>query len=348
MRDPCYDNASPIKFQETSRRHVARLRRGTHQAYSESASLRLRAAWLYYNQGMTQKDVAEKLGVSRSTVIRMLDEALKRSEVQIWINEGVGDCVELALEVERAYGLDEAIVVPAADSAEGTAKGVGLALGQFLTEAIPDDCTIGVGWGRTLTASLASFRPARRERVKVVSLLGGVVEAHHINPIEYTWRLASQLGAECYLFLAPLLVDSRETKRSLIEKCGLSTLFERAENMDIAVVSCGDIGPRSSSLSRDFIAPEILSELVAAGCVCDTMCNFLDAEGRNIDHPIRDRVMAIDLETVRKARHIVLVSGGAHRAPAIRATIRRIGCNTLITDEGAARALLGLAAAKAA
>ncbi len=73
------------------------------------------------------------------------------------------------------------------------------------------------------------------------------------------------------------------------------------------------------------------------------MCNFLDAEGRTIDHPIRDRVMSIDLDTVKKARHIVLVSGGAHRAPAIRATIRRVGCNTLITDEGAALAMLQLA-----
>ncbi|MDX3929128.1 MAG: sugar-binding transcriptional regulator [Shinella sp.] len=327
---------------------MAKLRRGTHTAYSESASLRLRAAWLYYNQGLTQKDVAEKLGIGRTTVIRMLDEALKRGEVQIWIDEGVGDCVELALKLEKAYGLDEAIVVPSGDNAEATAKAVGLALGQFLTEVIPDDCTIGVGWGRTLTASLAGFRPARRERVKVVSLLGGVVEAHHINPIEYTWRLASQLGAECYLFLAPLLVDSRETKRSLIEKCGLKTLFELAENMDIAVVSCGDIGPSSTSLSRDFIARDDLEALVAAGCVCDTMCHFLDAEGRTIDHPIRDRVMAIDLDTVKKARHIVLVSGGTHRAPAIRATIRRVGCNTLFTDEGAARAMLALAEREAA
>ena len=45
---------------------VAKLRRETHTAYSEAASLRLRAAWLYYNQGMTQKDVAEKLGISSS------------------------------------------------------------------------------------------------------------------------------------------------------------------------------------------------------------------------------------------------------------------------------------------
>lgn len=327
---------------------MAKLRRETHTAIAESASLRLRAAWLYYNQRMTQKDVAEKLGVSRSTVIRMLDEALKRGEVQIWIDEGVGDCVELATKLERAYGLDEAVVVPAADSAEGTAKSVGLALGQFLTEAVPDDCTIGVGWGRTLTASLASFRPARRERVKVVSLLGGIVQAQHSNPIEYSWRIASQLGAECYLFLAPLLVDSRETKRSLIEKCGLKPLFELAEAMDIAVVSCGDIGPDSTSLSRGFLPRQVLDELVAAGCVCDTMCNFLDAEGRTIDHPIRDRVMSIDLDTVKKANHIVLVSGGARRAAAIRATIRRIGCNTLITDEGAALAMLELAEAQAA
>ncbi|MGO8484691.1 hypothetical protein AB9F39_36175, partial [Rhizobium leguminosarum] len=54
----------------------------------------------------------------------------------------------------------------------------------------------------------------------VVSLLGGIVAVHQTNPIDYTCRLANQLGAECYMFLAPLLVDSIETKRNLIEKCG--------------------------------------------------------------------------------------------------------------------------------
>ncbi|MCJ9674531.1 helix-turn-helix domain-containing protein, partial [Neorhizobium sp. SHOUNA12B] len=92
---------------------MARLRHETHTAYSEAASMRLRAAWLYYNQGLTQKDVAERLGLSRSTVIRLLDEAMKRSEVQIWISEGIDTCVELAIRLEKAYGLDEAVVVPA-------------------------------------------------------------------------------------------------------------------------------------------------------------------------------------------------------------------------------------------
>ncbi|KEY53149.1 LacI family transcriptional regulator [Agrobacterium tumefaciens] len=338
---------------------MAKLRRETHTTYSEAASLRLRAAWLYYNQGMTQKDVAERLGISRSTVIRLLDEAMKRSEVQIWINEGIEDFVSLAGQLEAAYGLDEAVIIPSPGpspagpstaspstasktSAEGTAKAVGLALGQFLSEVVPNGATIGVGWGRTMTASLSSFRPPRRENCKVVSLLGGIVAVHQTNPLDYTWRLASALGAECYMFLAPLLVDSVETKRALIEKCGLATLYDLAETLDLAIVSCGDIGPHSTSLSEGFISRETLRELVDAGCVCDTMFNFIDAEGRSVDHPINQRAMAIDLDTLRKAKHIVLASGGAHRAIAIRATIKRIGCNTLITDEAAARALMEL------
>ena len=323
---------------------MAKLRRETHTPYSDAASLRLRAAWLYYNQGLTQKDVAERLGISRSTVIRMLDEAMKRSEVQIWISEGVDTCVELAIQLEKSYGLDEAIVVPAPrdDGAAAMAGAVGLALGQFLSEVMQDDMTIGVGWGRTMTASLSSFRPPRRENCKVVSLLGGIVAVHRTNPIDYTWRFAGQLGAECYMFLAPLLVDSVDTKKALIEKCGLNTIYDLAENLDLAVVSCGDIGPHSTSLSEGFISKAELDRLIAAGCVCDTMFNFLDEEGRSVDHALNERVMSVDLDTLKKARHIVLSSGGAHRAMAIRATIRRIGCNTLITDETAAKELLRL------
>ncbi|AXV16273.1 LacI family transcriptional regulator [Neorhizobium sp. SOG26] len=324
---------------------MARLRRETHNAYSDAASMRLRAAWLYYNQGLTQKDVAERLGISRSTVIRMLDEAMKRSEVQIWISEGIDSCLDLSTRLEKAYGLDEALVVPEPKdtSAESIAAAVGLALGQFLTESVQDNMTIGVGWGRTMTASLSSFRPQRKENCKVVSLLGGIVAVHQTNPIDYTWRFAGQLNAECYMFLAPLLVDSVKTKQALIEKCGLKAIYDLAENLDLAVVSCGDIGPHSTSLSEGFMSKAELERLIAAGCVCDTMFNFLDEDGRSVDHALNDRVMSVDLDTLKKARHIVLSSGGAHRAVAIRATIRRIGCNTLITDETAARELLRLA-----
>ncbi len=324
---------------------MARLRRTGGQApATEDAALRIRAAWLYYNQGLTQKEVSDRLGVSRGTVIRVLAEAVERGDVQIWINAAETTGVDLGVRLEAAFGLDEAVVVPVADG--DATKAVGLALGQFLSEAVAPGMTIGVGWGRTLTASLPALRPARHENTRVVSLLGGIVEARTGNPLEFSWRLASQLGADCYLMVAPAIVDSPATKRRLIEKCGLDRLFDIAAALDLAVVSVGDISLASTSLAAAMIAPEELRELVGLGAVADVLSNFIAADGTSVAHDLNRRVMSIDLETIAGAGHVLIASGGAHRAEAIRAAIRRIGCNTLITDEGAARALLALAEAE--
>lgn len=323
---------------------MVKLRRATQTALSEAASLRLRAAWLYYNHGLTQKDVAEQLGISRTTVIRLLEEAVKRGEVRIWIEEGEARCVELAVKLERTLRLDEAIVVPGASDPIQNAKSVGMALGKFLSEAISDNMTIGVGWGRTLTASLASFRPSRHTGVRVMSLLGGSIETQFSNPAECSWRMATQLDAQCYLFPAPLIVDSLETKSRLIEKCGLHRLYEMGRNLDLAVVSVGDIGPEATSLARQLLSEAELRELIALGCIGDVMCNFFDSSGKTAPHPISDRTMSIDLDTLRQAKHVVIACGGSHRARAISAAIRRVGCNTLVTDESAAREILRLTA----
>lgn len=318
---------------------MTRLRRGPGVTPGEDSSQRLRAAWLYFGYGLTQKEVSERLGVSRGTVIRLLAEARARGEVQIWIGEGDRDCVELALRLEDLFGLDEAIVVPASESGPAV-RSVGLALGRFLSEVVQDDQTIGVGWGRTLTASLASLRSVRREGVKLVSLVGGVVKARDANPLEYSWRVASQFAAECFLFIAPAFVDSPETRRRLIEDCGLDALYRLGRNLDIAVVGVGGVLGVEHSQAMTMISEQEREELVALGAVADVLCNFLDAEGRSVSHPLNDRVMSVPLEDLARAGHVVIATGGADRASAIRAAIRRIGCNTLITDESAGRALV--------
>lgn len=321
---------------------MVKLRRGTQPSYSDDTSLRLRAAWLYHAYGMTQTEVAEQLGLGRSTIIRLLDEARSRGEVKIWIDEGGTEPIELSLKLERALKLDEAVVVPAGHSVEAASKAVGLALGKFLSETIADDMTVGVGWGRTLTASLLSFHPPKRSGVRVVSLLGGAVETQFANPFEYSWRLASALGAECFLFPAPLVVDSADTRHRLMQHQGIRRLMSMAATLDIAVVSAGDISSSSGSLVRHLIEPQDHSELLAMGCVADVMCNFLDSNGMLVPHPINKRIMSVDLESIRKARHVVVAGGGLQRAQAILAVTRCVGCNTLVTDEATARAMLEL------
>jgi len=322
---------------------MARLRRRSATRASDDASERLRACWLYYQQGLTQKDVADRLGVSRGTIVKLLEEAKARGEVRIFIGEGERRCLALAAELEAKFGLDEAIVAPAGEGPAAIAGAVGLALGQFLSEAVADAMTIGVGWGRTLTASLSSILPARRRGVKIVSLVGGLVAARGANPLEFAWRLAAEFDAECYAFVAPVLVDTPETKRLLDEESGLAQIFRLARQLDVAVLGVGDVARFSGGQAATLVSPHELDELLALGAVADVLCNFLDRDGFSVAHPVNARVMSASLDDVRRAKHVVLASGGANRAMAIRAAMRRVGCNTLVTDESAARALVEIA-----
>ncbi|MCX7350729.1 MAG: sugar-binding transcriptional regulator [Alphaproteobacteria bacterium] len=321
---------------------MAKLRRTAGAALADDASLRLRAAWLYHGFGRTQTEVAEQLGIGRSTVIRLLEEARQRGEVKITIEDRLPDLAELSLGLERALGLDEAIVVPSPAEAAGTARAVGLALGRLLSEAVTDGMTIGVGWGRTLTAALESFSPPKRAGVKVMSLMGGAVETQFTNPFEFAWRLATALQAECFLFPAPLVVDSAETRTRLMADRCIDRLTSLAGSLDLAVVSAGGLAERSGSLVRQLITEAEASELLRHGCVADIMCNFIDAKGKPVAHPINGRVMSVGVETLTAAHHKVLASGGRDRAAAILAVVRGIGVNTLVTDEQAARAILDL------
>ena len=321
---------------------MARLRRSAGAALADDASLRLRAAWLYHGFGMTQTEVAGQLGIGRSTVIRLLDEARMRGEVKITIEDGLPDLAELSIRLERRLGLDEAIVVPAPAAGAGTARAVGLALGRLLSETVADGMSIGVGWGRTLNAALESFNPPKRNGVKVMSLMGGAVETQATNPFEFAWRLATALQAECFLFPAPLVVDSAETRDRLMADRGIARLAGLAASLDLAVVSAGGLAERSASLVRQLISEDDAAELLRRGCVADIMCNFIDAQGRPVDHPVNRRVMSVGIGALSAARHKVLASGGRDRAEAILAVVRSIGVNTLITDEQAARAILDL------
>lgn len=325
---------------------MTRIGRTQRPALSDTRALRFRAAWLYFRQGLTQGAIAEELGVSRATVIRLLEEARRRGEVQIWIQPTPEVLQALTRQLRASYGLEDVIITPGEGTPEETAADVGAALGQYLSGAIADGMTVGTGWGRTLDAALATFRPEPRESVRVVSLLGGRLEAQAMNPVDFSWQIAAALGAECLLFLAPLIVDSAETRHRLMADCGLDAIPKAAEKLDLAVVSCGDIGPEGSSFSRDFLPPGVLDRLIADGAICDMLCQFLDAEGHPVKNDIAERVMSVDLDLVARAGHVVLASGGRARAPAIRAALLRLNCHTLITDEAAARALVDLPAPK--
>lgn len=307
-----------------------------------TADLGIRAAWLYYVEELTQADIARALGLSRAKVIRLLAAARGNGTVRIELD--ARGTAQLALErrLIRSLDLDEAIVAPAPSREDAVAAVVGHAAGTYLSNQVCDGMSVGIGWGGTLHASLAAIRERPVAGLSVVALLGGMTHSRGINPSAVARRVADAFSAECYQLTAPLFVSEPATRIALWREPGLHELLKRARGVDLAMVSVGDVREDATLFREGLLPRPAARSLAAAGAVGDVLCHFVDAEGRVVDHPVNDRVVAVAPADLRKVRRVVVAAGGARKAPAIRAALRATRARVLVTEEGAAKALLAL------
>ena len=302
--------------------------------------LRVRAAWLYYVEGLTQVDVAKRLGVNRIMITRLLADARHRGEVVIRIKSDIAPIIEVQQQLEQRFGLSLAIVAPFLDETGDPTQVIAAAAGAYVSQLMTHRLTVGVGWGRTLQAMLAHIEGRALDGVRVVSLLGGIALARRFNPAEFAWQFAELFGAEGYLIPAPALVDSAQTKHTLLEHCGLDQVLQMAESCDLALLSCGGIESMTTSYRVGHVTEAERTSLIRAGAVGDVLYNFIDRDGRLVDHPVNQRSISLSLEGLAKIPHRVLISGGAEKTEMIRAALTSLLPTTLITDQATAQRLL--------
>ena len=309
--------------------------------FSDADRLRARAVWLYHVEGCTQNDIALQLGISRVMVVRMLADARRRNEVRVIVSAPLAELVEMERAVETRYGINRVIVAPFADAEGDPVKVIAAAAGSFISGLMKPGMTVGVGWGRTLYNTLPFILGETMEDFRVVSLLGGIAAARRFNPAEFAWQFAELFQAEGFLIPAPAVVDSAETKHALLERCGLSAIFEMAEKLDVALLSVGGITSLTTSYRTGYITESDRRSLIEAGAVGDILYNFIDEHGARVVHEVNNRVISVNLDVLRRASERVLISGGKEKRVALLAAIHTLHPTTLITDEQSAGDLLG-------
>lgn len=303
------------------------------------ADMKTRVAWLYYVEGMTQDEVAQRIGLTRARVLRILANARNDGTVQIRVTTKLTRCIELERNLEAVWGLERAIVVPAPDDGASLYRIVGRELGAYLSEAVEPNMSVGLGWGQTLASGLPAIEPRDPAGLNVISLLGGLTRVSDVNPSEFAWRVADRLSAECYLMAAPVFAPDAETRASLMRHPGIAEVFQRARSLDMAVISLGDLAPHSILSRYQLLTAEETASLEQAGAVGDILCHFVNAEGAVVNHPVNGRVLSIDLDRLRMARRIVIASGGWNKVTIMLAAMRALNPAVVITDETVAMRL---------
>jgi DNA-binding transcriptional regulator LsrR (DeoR family) len=303
------------------------------------AQIQARACWYYYVGAMTQQEIADRLGLTRLKVNKILGQARQDGLVSVEIKLPLANCIALEEKLKARFALDDVSVVPALPDPDTLQQAIGEAAAAMLAPLLEDGASIGVGWGRTLRAAAQALKQRRLSRSWVTSLMGGLTRGAGSNTFEVATEFARLIGAECYYVAAPIYCPSVESRSTLLTHYGLAEVMRRAREAQIALVSCGDLTPRSLLASTN-IVNEALGELREAGSVGDLLGTFLDEYGRPVDHPLNARVMALSPQELKAYTISILASGGLPKAPVIRGILNARYVRRLVTDESAAEALL--------
>ncbi len=311
--------------------------------------IEVRAAWLYFMEGLTQAEIARRLGTTRLRINRLLGDARRNGLVGITLNSQLASCVELEQTLIKDFGLDAAVIVPTPEDEEQIPGILGRAAAQFVSDYLNRHLVrgFGIGWGRTLREMTRHMPPARHPDICVNSMMGGLTRGLEINTFDIVSDLARRLNSQCQYLAAPIYAGSPQSRDTIIAQDVFREAFRRIETNELAVLSIGDVTRRSMLVHYGLPEDVDEKELRSAGAVGDIVGQFIDVRGRPIDHPINRRAIALPLDHLSRDTQVVFVAGGSHKVRALGAVLRGGYGSVLVSDEATARKAAQLAQATA-
>lgn len=311
----------------------------------------VKAARLYFEDGLNQVEIAERLRLSRQKVQRLLKEAQSHGVVQITIKPLIGVFADLESGLEQEFGLAEAIVVETTttgnhDGQATIAREVGVGAAEYLMRVIRpgDNIVISVGNAMLgLVNALPYSQQSDAAGVNIIQGLGGLGNpSQDTHATQLVSRFAQALNANPMLLGAPAIAGTREARDSFLSDPHVSRTLEMARKADMIFVGIGPCNSQSVVV-QDFwkvMHPSTLDDLQSRGAVGSINLRFFDKEGRPFTSELDERIIGLSLNEIRGIRRVIGVAGGGSKRESISAALAGKLVNVLITDHITAQYLL--------
>ena len=309
-------------------------------------SLLIRTAELYYEKQHSQSEIAKLLKCSRSTVSRLITEALESGIVQISIKRPVEKKPSLADDIKSTFGLKEVIVVSGGVSSEQAFYNVSYATVEFLSQILRDNMIIGISWGLTLSYMVQelSEHTFGYKGIEVIQLMGGLGFGNPaIDGPELAQKMAASLGGTYRYIQAPALLKTPELAHNIMQESYILDTLKRAEQADVVISSVGSLMDNLSSMERSgYIKREEKTEYQAAGAIGHSLARLIDENGQEVDHIFNRRIVGVPMDIMRKVDWAIGIGANPLKANVFLAAIKGNHFNVLVIDDGTAREILRL------
>lgn len=273
----------------------------------------------------------DSIGMSLTESGRQLLE-----DLEPLINEWFG-LSDLEQQLKKRLHISRVIVVPGdCDESVLTKKALGQAGARLLRQAAEKESVVAVTGGSTIAEVAQMLIPsASMKGMLFVPARGGLGEdvEHQANTLAS--QLAKKTGGQYRLLHVPDQL-SEEAYQSIIHDPNIQELLKVIRSARIVLHGIGDA---MTMAERRQTEESTIAHLRQMGAVAEAFGYYFNRSG---DIVFKMQTVGLRLEDIESAETVIAVAGGKSKADAIVAVIGHGSNDILITDEGAAKEILGI------
>lgn len=305
---------------------------------------------LYYQDNMNQQEVGDYLGVSRSSVLRMLQKGREMGIVTIELhNPRFYDYGEMEKTLERAYGLKDVLIVENSvlDSRSEAASYMFGTASDYLHSFFKEGDRIGIAMGNTLNNVVNTNKSYEKHKdLLFVALEGSIsritVEGTDVQGNELARKFADKFGGTYTQFLSPAVFSDWKVLEFFMKEKAVNYILDEFKRLNVVVVGIGVPDGSGHTLNKaGYLTEDERLKLVDKGAIGDMCLQFYDKDGNTDQYSFyNDRVAAMRLGDIRRIPSKIGIAGGMRKLDAVIGAIRGGYINILITDTELAKGLI--------
>ncbi len=297
--------------------------------------LMIETARLYYEHNFSQQQIANKLGISRPGISRLLQKARETGIVKIDIIDPGAKGTELEAKLKKKYNLKDVIIVPNENEDNNTIKQrLGKSAVAYLNRLIKDNMIIGVSWGTTMLQVAKHIQARPTLGVTIVQLNGGVTRAEYdTHASEVAQKMGEKYRAVPFLLPLPAIVDNINVKNAILSDKNIAHTLNLGKQAEVIVFTIGKFDYESVLVKANYFDQNEVDILIKNGAVADVCSRIIDNKGNISSEDLNNRTIGIELKDIKEKPFSIAVAGGKDKLKAIKAALKGKFFNVLITDE---------------
>ena len=304
-------------------------------AVKDEKILMSEVAILYYEKKHTQQEIAEMMNLSRQTVSKLLNDAVKENIVEIKIHNPQKDCEELESTICERFGIENCVVCGVSNKNESIRRMmcVKAALDYIIPIIEKGGQNIAVSWGRTVQEFIEQL-PVMNTNGNIVFPLFGATdnENSYFSSNELAREMADKIGANVKYAWFPYLADGEEDC-VLLKRLSYYKKMQDLWNMaDIAIVGIGNT-EILEVFSKTFGKNEKQTQVIG-----DIATHFFNERGEFVN--LYQNTLCASADNIKNIKKTIAIACGNAKIKAIQGALRTTLINTLITDEYTAKQIL--------